>query len=874
MPKAHFVQHTHWDREWYFTTSDALVLSDQVFTEMLDELTRNEKVNFTLDGQSSIIDEYVEIHPEKIEVIRKLVRENKLFVGPWYTQTDALLVDAESILRNLIIGINETSLKYGNPMMLGYLPDTFGFNAQLPTILQHAGIDNFLSWRGLNFEKLVESPYFVWKGLGNKKVYAVNFPFGYMTGLLYTDALDDLTEFVNDRLDPAIEFNSIHGNNDDILIPSGIDQKSMVENFDDVVQNINKISKYENVISDYPTFVNIIRNKENLPSYKGELREPVYSRIHRSIGSVRTQIKLENYKLEQKLIRRVEPLLAIAKGLGITIGKGLLVKAWKKLLENQAHDSIGGCVSDNVAVDIHHRFKQANELADGIENLVAKRIAEFLNLKENEIIVFNTDAKPFNGNKVVHVVAPDKNIKFENGLSPILVGEKYYPARQNIKREIPKGHIFIDEPPYYELDIQINIDLPALGYKVIRFETSDHELQSRTVSQDSDYAYIENEYYKVKFSEDAIELQSLKDKSISRISIVDCANDGDTYDFSPLLGDEEKLFTFNSAKVSELGNTKTMEIFGEMNLPYDLPDRLSENPNYGDLKVKLTLNLSNGSDLIRGNIHINNKILSHRLRLQISELNNDQKSIAQIQNGFIENTVEEISEDWNKSYVEKPVNIKIFDKTVSVQNVDNYFTFFGEGLKEYERIDDSLFITLMSTTGELGKPDLAWRPGRASGDTTNEGHIMMPTPMAQELGENSFSFALRVGQGKFDETIIAKIAQDWVSPSVSYQRQMLNKFINRLDNKIWPLQSSNKLELEYSLFSVPENLIVSSIYPSYSNEDSFIVRLSNPTKETITLDNEFLKGAKVVNAIEKELAETDTILPYDFVTLMYQYTPN
>ncbi|MFP9075345.1 alpha-mannosidase, partial [Enterococcus faecalis] len=106
-------QHTHWDREWYFTNEDAIVLSDQVFTEVLDELERNPKVNFCLDGQTSIVDEYLEINPQKLKVIQRLMKTGQLFVGPWYAQTDALLVDAESILRNLMIGISDTILKYG-----------------------------------------------------------------------------------------------------------------------------------------------------------------------------------------------------------------------------------------------------------------------------------------------------------------------------------------------------------------------------------------------------------------------------------------------------------------------------------------------------------------------------------------------------------------------------------------------------------------------------------------------------------------------------------------------------------------------------------------------------------------------------------------
>lgn len=46
MTKAHFVNHTHWDREWYFTTEDAQVLSDQLFSNVLKELETHPEANF------------------------------------------------------------------------------------------------------------------------------------------------------------------------------------------------------------------------------------------------------------------------------------------------------------------------------------------------------------------------------------------------------------------------------------------------------------------------------------------------------------------------------------------------------------------------------------------------------------------------------------------------------------------------------------------------------------------------------------------------------------------------------------------------------------------------------------------------------------
>lgn len=89
MTKAHIVNHTHWDREWYFTSADSLVLSEQLFTEVIEELLAHPEATFVLDGQISILDDYMTLHPDKLEAIRQLVADKQLFIGPWYTQTDA-----------------------------------------------------------------------------------------------------------------------------------------------------------------------------------------------------------------------------------------------------------------------------------------------------------------------------------------------------------------------------------------------------------------------------------------------------------------------------------------------------------------------------------------------------------------------------------------------------------------------------------------------------------------------------------------------------------------------------------------------------------------------------------------------------------------
>lgn len=53
------VNHTHWDREWYFSDQDSLVLSSLLFTNTIKELEKHPHASFVLDGQISILSDYL-----------------------------------------------------------------------------------------------------------------------------------------------------------------------------------------------------------------------------------------------------------------------------------------------------------------------------------------------------------------------------------------------------------------------------------------------------------------------------------------------------------------------------------------------------------------------------------------------------------------------------------------------------------------------------------------------------------------------------------------------------------------------------------------------------------------------------------------------
>ena len=145
---AHIVTHTHWDREWYQTFQQFRVRLVDLMDHTMEIFDNDpEFKHFMLDGQTVVIEDYLEIKPEQRERIKKLVQERKLFIGPWYVLVDEFLVSGESFIRNLLTG-HRIAREFGELMKVGYLPDQFGHISQIPQILRGFDIDCAVAWRG------------------------------------------------------------------------------------------------------------------------------------------------------------------------------------------------------------------------------------------------------------------------------------------------------------------------------------------------------------------------------------------------------------------------------------------------------------------------------------------------------------------------------------------------------------------------------------------------------------------------------------------------------------------------------------------------------------------------------------------------------
>ena len=87
--KCHFISNTHWDREWKFSAQRTRHMLVTAIDMLLDIFEKEpDYKHFHLDSQTLPIQDYLEINPEKKEILKKYISEGKLAVGPWFCLPD------------------------------------------------------------------------------------------------------------------------------------------------------------------------------------------------------------------------------------------------------------------------------------------------------------------------------------------------------------------------------------------------------------------------------------------------------------------------------------------------------------------------------------------------------------------------------------------------------------------------------------------------------------------------------------------------------------------------------------------------------------------------------------------------------------------
>ena len=853
--KVFVVPHTHWDREWFFTSDQAKVYLLKDLKDVLDHLeTDGQYGSFLLDGQSSLIEDYLNWRPQERKRVEKLVKEKKLILGPWYTQTDQYLASGESIINNLRIGMKQSD-ELGGHMNIAYVPDSFGQESSMPQIYQQLGIDDAVLYRGFSLDDTKQSE-FTWQGEDGSEINVFRMACGYFIG-----GVVDETKLAQLMTEEPFKTVVDQASTDNVLFPNGSDMAPLRFDLPEFIERLNQANKgkFTFEVASLEDYITAVKEaKPELRLITGEQDCGKDMRVHKSISSSRADLKALNTKLQNYLANVVEPVLALGSYFGLPYPTKTLEDLWKKMAKNAAHDSMGNCVSDRVNADIKARYQKVEDIATALVEVTLRQISTGVKNDGHPITltVFNTLPVERGGVVSKLIYSPSRNFKIQDYNGQNIPFE--ITAVKDVTELITSSTIQLDPgqaiylpEKVYQLDVNMQLaNIPAFGYKQLSLiSEQDQEIDLPTRQTGTK---IENEFYQVSVNVDgSLDILDKLNNHLYRKQAIleENGDDGDSYNYSPAKQDLVSYSTAQPHRSQCIQNALSSKLIidYDFSVPSDLAARAK---GLTDVKMptQMIVTLDQASKLIKFELNVDNRLpKSHRLCIDFDSEVATNTSIADIQFGTIKRplTKKQALRDWHQNqgaWQEKPISINTVQSFVAMSDDERGLALIPQGVREYECIgkdNATIRLTVFRTYGMLGKRDLLYRPGRASGDET------VPTPEAELNQHLTFELAMTTMQTCYDQAALASEIKAFETPLHVYQYA---EFLNgRLTFPFNPVKRTADPEL--SLFKTDDQLVVSTVEQTEKGT-GYQMRLYNPLFHPVGDKITFNKQPQVVQLVD------------------------
>ncbi len=478
--KMHIVPHTHWDREWYYTLEEFRFRLVRLLDILIDCMEQDKIKYFIMDGQTIALKDYLARRPENRERLEKLTKSGRIFIGPWYTQPNIFMSCAEAQVRNLEYGAKDIE-HYGNGLKVNYMPDQFGFNAQLPQMMQGFGLDVMVGGRGMDKGS---DTYFIWEGADGTQVKACALPHSYINAHCISTN-DEPVNFdvfgCNIRMAPLKEqmdvilSERVRCPAPQLLALNGVDHMFPNPTMLETVEKINRdYPEVEAVQSNFDLYLKDVEASLTRTLYvkTGELRDPRENLILPASQSMRMDIKMQNIACEDALIRVAEPTLAVMSTLGQKdLPVADLDAAWELMLQNHAHDSLCCANSEPSYREIFSRYDQISDITrESLNDMDQHFIRLIREMPHEAIVVKNPSA--FDRNEPISfdiITAYWRNFSEPH----LFVDGEEIPCRINgvrcdtLLRFVPfSGRVGELQVAIFSVTADPGV-IPALGYKTI-----------------------------------------------------------------------------------------------------------------------------------------------------------------------------------------------------------------------------------------------------------------------------------------------------------------------------------------------------------------------------------------------------------------------
>ena len=341
--------HAHIDLAWLWPLAETRRKARRTFSTVLALMERYP--DFTFNQSSAQLYAYVEQDdPQLFARIAVRVREGRWdVVGGMWVEPDGNLISGESWVRQLLHGQRYFQSRFGLRSTVCWLPDTFGYAANLPQLLLGAGMTSFFTTK-LNWNETNTFPHdlYRWEALDGSQVVAHSFHNqgqGYNGELIAKDVLQTWQNFGGKRRHDTSLFSFGWGDGGGGPSAEMLERSARLSDFPGLPRlHMGKVADFYSGVK-----------PDALPVWVGEQ----YLELHRGTYTTQSRVKALNRALEHALCD-AEAAATLAKVLlNRPYPRAEFAAAWEALLRNQFHDILPGSGVKAVYDDAHRELEEA-----------------------------------------------------------------------------------------------------------------------------------------------------------------------------------------------------------------------------------------------------------------------------------------------------------------------------------------------------------------------------------------------------------------------------------------------------------------------------------------------------------------------------------
>jgi alpha-mannosidase len=355
------IGHGHLDMAWLWPLRETRRKAARTYARALNTIAEREGYIYGTSQPQQLYWIKNE-HPALFERIKTAVAEGRMELqGSFWVETDTNLPGGESMVRQAIVGRRFLQQEFGltdDDLRMCWLPDTFGYNGNLPQLLKKSGMDWFMTIK-LAWNKVTVFPHrtFTWRGIDGSEVLVHMAPEGdYNSRGAADNLLTGLRQYPERALNTAL---LIFGSGDGGGGPGEIHLEVTGRERD--LRGLPRI--------EYSRAGDFFRRLEQhdlrqLHTHAGEL----YLETHQGTYTTQADIKKGNRVVERKLHE--------AEALAVIAGDDLraeLEPIWRDTLLGHFHDILPGSTIERVA-------REERETLARLTGELDRRISELVSI--------------------------------------------------------------------------------------------------------------------------------------------------------------------------------------------------------------------------------------------------------------------------------------------------------------------------------------------------------------------------------------------------------------------------------------------------------------------------------------------------------------